>query len=191
MMQPKIAYYAAYLLVNLGGSLLITVAHYVVLFEAWRRGLTTFLRWLMPSTLASTTYLVAQILGAVAPNLGISPYLILLCRCGLNVAGLALAVVAVFQLWRMIREWPVGAGAGAETPQGEQAAGQQPGGPVAARWSSMTGVPCPAQAVPPRDRQSTRFICAVYPCKTLAVLFMAWSSRHGPYTTTPQLNVRA
>ena len=134
MTQSKIALLAILLLLDLVGCLLIIAVQMAAIFEAQRKELTAFRRWLVPFTLASIVFLAAQFLGAMAaeiisvmpPNLGISPYLILLCPSGLNVVGTALALIAAFQLWKIIRGWPVGAEAGTKTPPGGSVAGRQP-----------------------------------------------------------------
>ena len=125
MTHANLPFYFASFLLDFGGSLLLTVAHVVVLFEAWRRGLTAFLRWLVPSTLASIVFLVACF-PSIGTRLGFRALSALfLYGLGLHALATALAVVAVFQLWRLVQGWPVGAGAGADHPPGGQAAGRQ------------------------------------------------------------------
>ncbi len=102
-------------------GLLIAAAHYVVLFEAWRKGLTAFGRWLLPSALASTISTISWLLGVLSPSLGFrTPYTARLCRYGLDTLAAALAAIALFRLWKMIRGWPAGAWAGGEHPPGGQ-----------------------------------------------------------------------
>lgn len=112
LMHPSFAFYAASTLLDACAGLLITAAHYVVLFAARRRSLTAFLRWLVPSALASTVSLLAWLLRVLSPNFTfLSPGFLLVCAYLLEALATALAVAAMVQLWKMIKGWPLDTGA--------------------------------------------------------------------------------
>ena len=112
-MHPPLAFFIAYALLSCGVLLLITVAHFAVLFEARRRGLAAFGRWLVPSTLASVIFLLAWLMRGLGPHLGIRPAsLFFLCVYALDAAAATLVAVALLRLRRMIQDWPMGAGGG-------------------------------------------------------------------------------
>lgn len=126
-MHPSFTFYATSALLEAGGALLVTAAHYVVLFAARRRSLTAFLSWLVPSALASTASLLAWLLRVLSPNFTsfLSIGSIVLCAYVLEALAMTLAVTAIVQLWRMIKDWPVDTG-GVHSLTGE-AAGQHEG----------------------------------------------------------------